>query len=59
MKRRHTFPKGSKGRNVTVHDDTRDEELSLVASDSEGEEVEEPPKVNLHIFQTYELTELC
>ncbi|KAK2547293.1 hypothetical protein P5673_032821, partial [Acropora cervicornis] len=42
-KRRDTFPKRNKGR-----DDTRDEEKSLLPSDSEGEEdVEGPPKGNL------------
>ena len=60
VKRRHTFPKGNKGRDVTEHDDTRDEKISLLTRDSKGgEEVEEPPKVNLCTFQTYELTELC
>ena len=43
VKRRDTFPKRNKGR-----DDTRDEEKSLLPSDSEGEEdVEGPPKGNL------------
>ena len=42
----------------------RDKEISLHVRDSEEEEeeeeedVEEPPKVNLCVFETYELTEM-
>ena len=54
VKRRHTFSIRSKGR-----DDTRDEEISLLPSDNEGkEDVEGPPRVNLCIFETYELTDM-
>ena len=61
-KRRHTCPKQNKRGYVTAHDDTRDTELLLLARNNEEEEEEEmegPPKVNLWVFQIYELKELC
>ena len=59
IKRMHTFPLRRRER---VCCDLRDKEISLHVRDSEEEEeeedVEEPPKVNLCVFETYELTEM-
>ena len=41
VKRRATFPKVNKGRDVAARDDTKDEETSPLARDSEEEEEEE------------------